>query len=175
MGIKKIIVENWITRKLPEQGNKTTLFLVTLLVVGSALFLNDIYHAGALMPASYETVVNKHQYYRLWTALFAHGDLEHIMSNLFLFIPFAYLLAHYFSLWLFPLIGFLLGGVINFIVVHYLGGNITIIGVSGVVYWMGAAWMSLSFFIDRRESMLARFLKLSGVSLILFFTTTFIP
>lgn len=175
MGIKKIIVENWITRKLPEQGNKTTLFLVTLLVTGSALFLNDVFHAASLMPASYETVVHKHQYYRLWTALFAHGDLEHIMSNLFLFIPFAYLLAHYFSLWLFPLIGFLLGGLINYIVIHYLGGNISIIGVSGVVYWMGAAWMSLSFFIDRRESMLARFIKLSGVSLILFFPTTFLP
>lgn len=175
MGMKKIIVENWITRKLPEGGHRSTLFLVSLLVAGTALFLNDVKGLGSLMPASFETVVVNHQYYRLWSALFAHADLEHIMSNLFLFVPFAYLLANYFSLWLFPLIGFFLGGLINLIVVHYLGGNINIIGVSGVVYWMGAAWMSLSFFIDRRESLLSRFIKLSGVSLILFFPTTFLP
>lgn len=127
------------------------------------------------MPASYETVVLTHQYYRLWSALFAHADLEHILSNLFLFVPFAYLLANYFSLWLFPLIGFGLGGLINLLVVFSLGGKLSIIGVSGVVYWMGATWMALSFFIDRRETLLARFIKLSGVSLILFFPTTFLP
>jgi len=175
MGIKRIIVENWMTRKLPEKGYWSPLFLVTLLIAGTALFLNDVFHLGQLMPASYETVVIKKEYYRLWSALFAHADLEHIMSNLFMFVPFAYLLAHYFSLWLFPLIGFLLGGLINLVVVHYLGGHITIIGVSGVVYWMGATWMSLSFFIDRRESILSRFIKLSGVSLVLFFPTTFLP
>lgn len=173
--MKKIIVENWITRKLPERGHKTTLFLVTLLSLGSALYLNDLYHAATWMPASFEMVVQEHQYYRLWTSLFAHGDLEHIMSNLFLFVPFAYFLAQYFSLWLFPLIGFFLGGLINLIVVHYLGGSITIIGVSGVVYWMGATWMALSFFIDRRDSIIERFLKLSGVSVVLFFPTTFLP
>ncbi len=127
------------------------------------------------MPASFETVVVKHQYYRLWSALFAHADLEHILGNLFLFVPFAYLLANYFSLWLFPLIGFGLGGLINLLVVLFQGGAVSIIGVSGVVYWMGATWMALSFFIDRRESLLARFIKLSGVSLILFFPTTFLP
>lgn len=175
MGIKRLIVENWMTRKLPARGHKSTLFLVSLLAAGTSIFLNDFFHASSWMPASFDAVVLKHQYYRLWTSLFAHGDLEHIMSNLFLFVPFAYLLAHYFSLWLFPLIGFLLGGLINFIVVYYLGGGITIIGVSGVVYWMGATWMALSFFIDRRESMIERFIKLSGVSLILFFPTTFLP
>lgn len=164
-----------MTRKLPEAGGKSTLFLVTLLSVGSAIFLNDLFGLARFMPASFETVMVKGEYYRLWTALFAHGDLAHIMSNLFLFIPFAYLLSHYFSLWLFPLIGFLLGGVINLMVVYYLGGSVSIIGVSGVVYWMGATWMTLSFFIDRRESMLSRFIKLSGVSLVLFFPTTFLP
>lgn len=174
-GIKKIIVENWLTRKLPEVGHKSTLFLVTLLSAGSAIYLNDVFGLARFMPASFESVVVKGETYRLWTALFAHGDLAHIMSNLFLFVPFAYLLSHYFSLWLFPLIGFLLGGVINYLVVHYLGGTISIIGVSGVVYWMGATWMTLSFFIDRRESMVSRFIKLSGVSLVLFFPTTFLP
>jgi RimJ/RimL family protein N-acetyltransferase len=40
---------------------------------------------------------------------------------------------------------------------------------------MGAAWMTLAFFIDRRESFVQRFLKVTGVSLVLFFPTTFLP
>lgn len=179
MGMKKIIVENWLTRKLPqgrdEGGFKSTLLLVTFLSIGSAIFLNDLFGLAPLMPASFENVVLKGEYYRLWTALFAHGDLAHILSNLFLFVPFAFYLSRYFSLWLFPLIGFFLGGLINLLVVYYLGGRISIIGVSGVVYWMGATWMTLSFFIDRRESLTARFIKVSGVSLVLFFPTTFLP
>ena len=64
---------------------------------------------------------------------------------------------------------------INFIVIHNLPERASIVGVSGVVYWMGAAWMTLSFFIDRRSSMGQRFLKVSGVSIVLFFPTTFLP
>ncbi len=128
------------------------------------------------MPASALTVLKHHEYWRLWTALFAHGDLAHILGNLFLFVPFAYFLSRYFSLWLFPAIGFLLGGLINYIVIYNLPyPETTIIGVSGVVYWMGAVWMTLSFFIDRRETLIQRWLRVTGVSIVLFFPTTFLP
>ncbi|MGZ3788805.1 MAG: GNAT family N-acetyltransferase [Bacteriovorax sp.] len=173
MGIRKVIKENWITRKMPEGGIKSTLFLVLLLMLGSSLYLNDLWGAGDWMPASAYHVLSKHEYWRLWSALFAHGDLSHILGNLFLFVPFAYFLSHYFSVWLFPFIGFLLGGLINFIVIQTLPMHATIIGVSGVVYWMGATWMSLAFLIDRREAPTQRFLKLTGVSIVLFFPTTF--
>lgn len=160
---------------MPEGGLSSTLCMVFLLALGTFLYLNDLFKAEAWMPASAVMVFKHHEYWRLWTALFAHADLAHILGNLFLFVPFAYFLSHYFSLWLFPLIGFLLGGLINFIVIKSMPESATIIGVSGVVYWMGATWMTLAFFIDRRETLTERFLKVTGVSIVLFFPTTFLP
>jgi rhomboid protease GluP len=175
MSIRRTIKENWITRKMPEGGLNSTLFTVLLLAFGSFLFLTNIFNARSWMPATGERVLIHHEYWRLWSALFAHGDLAHILGNLFLFIPFAFFLSSYFTLWLFPLVGFLLGGMINYLVIKTLPLETSLIGVSGVVYWMGALWMTLAFFIDRRETLLQRWLKVSGVSLVLFFPTTFLP
>lgn len=173
--VLKKIKENWITHQWPPGGVTSTLFLVLLLILGTSLYWHGIFNADEWMPASGTGVLKHHQYWRLWSGLFAHGDLAHILGNLFLFIPFAYFLSHYFGLWLFPFFAFLIGGLINFLVIQTLPEQVTLIGVSGVVYWMGATWMTLDFFIDKRESFSQRLLKASGVSVILFFPTTFLP
>ena len=172
MEIRPIIKENWLTKKLPEKQFPLTLFLVLLLIFGTSLYLNNFLNGNEWMAATFYQVVKEKQYWRLWTAIFAHADLAHIMSNLFLFIPFSYFLTRTFSFWFFPLFAFFIGGLINLIVIMNLPEHSSIIGVSGVVYWMGAAWMTLSFLIDRRESLGSRLLKVSGVSIILFFPTT---
>lgn len=173
--VLKRIKENWITHKWPPGGINSTLFLVFILSIGTFLYLNGIFHADEWMPVSGNGIFLHHQYWRLWSALIAHADLAHILGNLFLFIPFAYFLSHYFGLWLFPFTAFVIGGLINFLVIQTLPNEVTLIGVSGVVYWMGSTWISLDFFIDKRESTSQRFLKATGVSIILFFPTTFLP
>jgi rhomboid protease GluP len=52
---------------------------------------------------------------------------------------------------------------------------VTLMGVSGVVYWMGASWMLLSFLIDKRESKKLRGLRLLAVTLMLFMPDTYQP
>ena len=170
-----IIKENWLTKKLPKEYFPITLFLVFFLLLGSLFYQHDLFNMAQLLPATGSSVLKHKEYWRLWTALFAHADLEHILGNLFLFIPFSYYLSRNFSWIFFPLIGFLLGGLINYIVIKNLPEHVSIIGVSGVVYWMGSAWMTLLFFIDRRLPFGTRLLKISGVSLILFFPTTILP
>jgi rhomboid protease GluP len=96
-------------------------------------------------------------------------------GNLFLFIPFFYYLIGHFNLYLFPLAGFLIGGLTNFFVLKTMAPEITLVGLSGDLYWMGATYITLSFFIDRRENLHKRFIKSSGVMLILFFPTVITP
>lgn len=175
METKYVMIENFLTKKSRASGLVPTLFLVMLLIVGTSLFLNDLLRADEWMPASFTSVFQEKQWWRLWTTLFAHGDLGHVSSNLFLFIPFAYFLSSTFGLFLFPVVGFFVGGIINLVVLTTLPHYSSLIGVSGVVYWMGACWITLSFLIDIRESLVRRIVKSIGITLILFFPEALKP
>jgi rhomboid protease GluP len=168
MKTKTYIKENFLTKEPTRDGLVPTLYLVSLILFSSFIYLNGYLNAPHWMSASGEDVFNHNEWWRLWTTLFAHGDLTHVLSNLFLFVPFSYYLAGYFGPWFFPLVGFLVGGAINFLVIKTMPAHVSLIGVSGVVYWMGAAWITLSWLVDRRESISKRLIKAGGVSLILF-------
>ena len=170
-----IVKENWLTHRPARNALNTTILLASILLLGTIIYLNNYLTADMWMPASYSTVFIKGQFYRLWTTLLAHAGAYHVLSNLILFLPFAYFLTSYFGFLFFPLGGFLVGGLINLVVLKTMPANVDLIGVSGVVYWMGAAWITLSFLIDKREKIPRRLLRVIGVSLVLFVPDTFEP
>ena len=168
MGFRTIIKEDWLTRKPKEHALWVTFILSAMLLIASYFFLNGILNANEWMPASGELVFKNHEYWRAWSTLFAHGDIVHILGNLFLFTLFSYFLTSYYHIFFFPILGFALGGVINLLVLKTMPEEVLLIGVSAVVYWMGAAWITLAVFIDRREPFKRRVLKGLGVSMLLF-------
>ncbi len=129
----------------------------------------------AEFPASGDLVYGKGEYWRAWTTLFVHAGPGHLLSNLFLFAPFAYALISYFGLFFFPFVGFFVGGLVNLAVLKSMPGPVLLVGVSGVVYWMGAAWITLAFLIDRRDKLVTRLMKGVGVSMLLFLPDTYRP
>lgn len=165
--------QNFLTKKPERNALNSTLLLILVLLYSSFAYLNGLFNADEWMHASGAAVFQNGQYWRAWTALFAHGDFGHIASNLFLFIPFAYFLTGYFGYIFFPFFGFLAGGFINLLVLKTMPPEVGLVGVSGVVYWMGAAWMTLSFFIERRESNGRNLVKIIGISAILFVPDSF--
>jgi rhomboid protease GluP len=165
MKLKPVFRENWLTKDPAQAATSTAFGLVALLAIG---------YFGA-SPASGDLVFRDGEYWRAWTTLFAHADIGHLLSNLFLFIPFAYLLAGYFSPFFFPLTGFFVGGLVNLVVLKTLPSSVILLGASGVVYWMGAAWITLSLLIDRRQSLAKRILKSIGVSALLFLPQIYRP
>lgn len=171
MEFKTIIKETWLTKKIPERALISTLLVLILLLLGFTWEMN-------WMPASRELVFEKNQFWRLWSTLFVHADMAHLLSNLVLFIPFSYFLSGHFGLFFFPFLGFFFGGITNFFVLKTMPPTTFLIGVSGVVHFMGAAWMILAFFIDKndkRESKIRLLLKFMGVTLILFIPDTYKP
>jgi membrane associated rhomboid family serine protease len=166
---------NWLTRKPSPHSTFVTEFSVGLLVVTSFLFWLDIFQAGSWMTAIPQNVFGHHEYWRLWTAVFAHGDPEHLLSNSLLFAAFAYLLYGHFGKWLFPIAALFFGGVINLIVLTTLAPDTHLLGASGVVYWMGAVWLTLYFCIENRDKISRRLLKALGVGAVLFIPEKFHP
>ena len=75
----------------------------------------------------------------------------------------------------FPFFGLLIGGLVNLAVLHTMQPQVGLIGVSGVVNWMGGAWLALAWLIDRRESKGRRILKVVAVTIILFIPDSFKP
>lgn len=175
MEVKTYIKANWLTKNPKRDGLTPTLFLMSLLLASSFIYLNNLFSAPLWMSATGELVFQKHEWWRAWTTLFAHGDLSHIFGNLFLFFPFSYYLVAYFGYFFFPVFGFFAGGLVNLIVLQTMPASVGLIGVSGVVNWMGGAWLALSWLIDRRESTGRRILKVIAVTIVLFVPDSFKP
>jgi rhomboid protease GluP len=170
-----VLKENWLTQKPAAGATPVTLAILFFVLVSSLSFFTGFLGADQWMPASGESVFLKHEYWRAWTTLFAHGDVGHLLSNLFLFTPFAFLLTSYFGNFFFPVIGIFVGGLINLVVLKTMPESTILLGISGVVYWMGAAWLTLFLLIDRREKLRRRFAILLFASVVLFLPETYKP
>lgn len=175
MEVKTYIKENWLTKNPKRDGLTPTLLLMSLLLFTSFIYINNFFNAPEWMSATGEKVFVEKEWWRLWTTLFAHGDLTHILGNLFLFFPFSYYLIGYFGYTFFPFFGFLAGGLVNIAVLSTMPAQVGLIGASGVVNWMGGAWIALSWLVDRRESVGRRILKVTAVTIFLFIPDSFKP
>lgn len=173
MQVSYVIKENWLTRK-PRAYARDAAALFSLFVAFASLYYLASPGAG-WMVAQPGAVFGAHEWWRAWTTLFAHADFGHFFSNIILFIPLAYLLSAYFSPLFFPGLGILAGGLANLLVLTTLPPDTTLLGISGVVYWMGAAWLTLFLLIDRRERLKRRFGSALFLALMLFVPETLRP
>ena len=173
--MKERIRSYYLTREPHTDAAFIAFLSVMALFLASVVYWANLFHAGFWMTAGPQHVFSEHQYWRLWSALFAHVDLEHLLSNSILFFAFGFALNGYFGFWAFPFWPLVFGGLINWIALHTLPENASLLGVSGVVYWMGSAWMTLYFCLDVRTPTFRRLIKAVGISLILFVPETFHP
>jgi rhomboid protease GluP len=171
--IVRRVRHNWLTRRPDPKSSLVAGFFTLLLIAASFIFWTDFLKGESWMPAIPQDVFNGHEFWRAWTALFVHRDPEHLFSNCLLFFPFAYLLYGQFGPWIFPGAAFFFGGITNLIVLPTLPPDATLIGVSGVVYWMGAVWLTLYFYLDSRDKFVRRAIKALGVGALLFIPEKF--
>jgi rhomboid protease GluP len=172
---KMVVKENWLTAPAAAYSEAITFVVSFLLFAMASAFFVNIGQADQWMSASGAAVFERGEYWRLWSTLFAHADLGHLMSNAFLFVPLTYMLVSHYSLWFFPLAGLLLGGLTNWLVLKTMPPAAHLIGISGVVYWMGAAWLTLYLLIDRRDRLRRRIGAAIFLTLILFVPETLKP
>ena len=165
------LIKNWFTKKIKASSFLVTAALVVLLF---GLSLYD-WLSPKDLSVSYDLAFSQHQYWKLWTALFAHADMGHLLGHALIFIPFALLLTGYFNLTLFPLMGLFTGGIINALALTTMLPETQLMGISGVVNWMGAVWLTLFFLVDRRTNWRRRFAVALFSSLVLFAPQEFKP
>ncbi|MBL7543612.1 MAG: rhomboid family intramembrane serine protease [Bdellovibrionaceae bacterium] len=170
MNPRIVITENWFTKPTRDSAYFSTFVLGILLSLVGYLYIHGNEPFQKTISASGHLVFQEAQYWRLWTTLFAHADFAHLLGNLVLLLPLSFVITSYFGVWVFPMLGLFVGGVINYVVLKTMPVSTGLIGISGVVYWMGSLWIVLFMLIDRRKSVRQR------IALGLFFTVVlFIP
>ncbi len=168
----QVVRENWLSKKPRHNGWTLMIAFGVMLYFTNIAFFNGW---ADWLPATPKSVYMDGQYWRAWSALFAHADLGHFLSNVILFLPLTYLLTSYYGYTFFPLAGLFFGGITNFFVLKTMPLETSLLGISGVVYWMGAAWLTLFAIIDRRKSIRKRFAVAACLTVILFIPETYKP
>lgn len=169
------VTGNWLTRRPDPNAFFVAMLSALLLAVGSFFYWSNFQGSGEWMTGIRESVFVKHEFWRLWTALFAHADLGHLLSNEVLFFAFAFLLYGQFGAWAFPGAAIFFGGITNLAVLRTMPPQAELLGISGVVCWMGGAWLALYFMVETSDKLAVRLLKAIGVAVILFIPETIHP
>ncbi len=164
-----VIRETWLSQKPSSNARLITGASLLFLVLACSAYWTNSSNASEWMPATQLYVFEKKELWRLWTSLFAHADLNHLLSNSLMFYVLGYFLNGYFGSVIFPLLALFMGGVINAIILQTYAPEVQLIGISGVVYWMGGAWLALYALINTKISYVQRMVRSIGVMLALFF------
>ena len=148
---------------------------IVAIFVPSVIFWENKWNLAQWLPASGETVIHQHQYWRLLTGILVHSDFKHFLSNAVPLAFFGSLLYGYFGFGIFPCWMLALGCLIHLISIGTYPPEATLVGASGVVYCMAGFWLTLFVLIERRYSIPNRLMRSIGFFLIVFVPSTFEP
>lgn len=118
--------------------------------------------------ANGDLVFGKGEYWRAFLSSLIHADYKHLGTNSVYFFILAVLLHNYFGNFIFPLLSIAMGFVINLVTLFFYPPGTFLLGISGVVYFMGAFWLSMYVLIERARPMHQRLIIATGMFLIFF-------
>lgn len=169
------IKESLLSMK-PAEGSSLVAAVSFLVIMGfSLIFWSNYAELAPQLPASGEQVLNQGQYWRLFTSIFVHADLQHLLSNAIGIVGLGYLLFGYFGFMVYPCMTLVLGAVITMMSLATYPPNTNLLGASGVVYFMAGFWLTLYVCLERRFSVSKRVLRATGFILIFLIPTSFNP
>ena len=151
------------------------LFTIALIGLISNFYWHNSFGLAKYLPAEKGLIFSSHQWWRIFTAIFIHGDIEHFLSNMFMLGIFTFLIYGYFGAILFPVISLSAAAAVNAISIFSYEPEVKLLGASGLVYFLGELWLILYFLIQRQHSITKRTLRSLGGALMIFWPTTFLP
>lgn len=124
---------------------------------------------------SFNSIIRSHEFWRIPASVFIHKDLSHFTSNMLGACFAGWLLYDYFGGLVFPAAALVCGMAANFTAVCFYGGDVRLIGASGMVYSMAALWLVLYIRFDTERRTAVRIFRAVAFSLAMLFPSTFSP
>lgn len=113
------------------------------------------------------------EWWRVFTSILLHSDMEHLLSNLLFLIPFAGLLTNYFGWKVFPVLGLALGIVTQTLSLKTYGLRENLLGASGFLYVLFGLWLALYYRAEKQLPWTNRLMRLVGFGLCMFIPSEF--
>lgn len=148
-----------------------THYLFTLLIL-SVLVSIFILPLAQIWSANGHEVFEKREYWRAFTTTFIHADMNHLVMNAVFFTGLTLLYTTYFGWMFYPVATFLSGGIINMLVLSFYPPQVSLVGISGVIYFMAALWLTFYIMVEKRISLGRRLINSVAIGLIFLFPQT---
>ena len=166
--------ETLLSRKPRRNSLRVAAGFVAVIVGMSVLgWLNG----RALLPefAASQGSLQEHAYWQLVTAVAVHSDLQHLLSNIIFLALFSYLLYGYFGFWVFPALGVALAALTNYLSLLTYPAGTSLVGASGLVYWMAGFWLTMYLAVERTLSAGKRVMRAVAIAMVVLLPTSIEP
>lgn len=175
MTLERKFIRNFLSKGTSSKGKYSVFVILSLCLFASGHYWNDTHNISSFLTASYSSVVTKGEYWRLFTTSFVHADLKHLLSNSLMLSFLIYYVTSFYGSFISLFLSFAMATITNFIVLEFYGGSTTLVGASGVVYYLWGFWMILYMFLQTQLSLISRSLRVGSVFLILLVPTEYQP
>ncbi len=178
--VEQLIEEKRLVGTLITGRPSVDAFIIATAVALFSVVMTLLYWSGPqwladLLPAVQAPVFKQGQLWRIFTATFVHADLEHLLSNIYMLWIFGFFVFGYFGFSVFPVVSFFLAGVVNALAILTYAPETRLLGASGLVYILGGFWLTLYPLVQRQYSVGSRLLRVTGIALVIFLPSTFVP
>lgn len=175
MYTEKKFIKNYLTQAKSEYGQLAALFFLLLCIIFSYLHWHHVPGLAEFLTANKILVFEKGEYWRLFTTSLVHGDIKHLGANSLMLFILIYFVTSFYGVINSLLISFLMGGIINAITISFYSDATTLVGASGILYYLWGFWLVLFLGIETQRSIWARLVRVLGIFFILLVPTSFDP
>lgn len=174
MRIETKFVQNYLSKSKFSYGIESVILVLGLCLTASLLYWNPHLEISKSLAASYTTVLEG-DYWRLFSTSFVHGGIDHLLSNSLMLSFLTYFVCSYYGSIVGVVFSFIVAMLTNLIVLKIYGGSTSLVGASGVVYYLWGFWMILYMFLQTQYSIIGRSLRMGAVFLVLLVPTEYQP
>jgi rhomboid protease GluP len=175
MEVEKKFKRNYLTKRKFSYGKLAAFSIIGICLVLSNFYWDKSHVLSSYLSASQSLVFEKGEYWRLFTTSFVHGDLEHFLSNSLMLFILTYFVTSFYGVLTSIGVSFSMGMLINFITISQYNQDTTLVGASGIVYFLWGFWLILYVCIEKQMSLIRRLVRVMGIFFILLIPTTYSP
>jgi rhomboid protease GluP len=169
------LVQTHITLRPKSTSALVSLFMILFITLITQIYWRNSFHLADQLPAVNRLIFDNGEVWRLFSAILIHGDMGHLLANMYMLGILSYFVYGYFGWGLYPVTTFFGAALVNLISISTYPPDVRLLGASGWVYLLGGLWLTLYLLIQRQYRFSRRLLRVCGIALMIFFPTTFEP